>query len=213
VQLGSCCLPGELRIGGLHNLTVERMQGTDEADAAEADAVTAEADTATAEAQQTPDVASDEAQVPQTQADETTAQPEAKDTAETSAPTAAVDDVAQASLSTDDLTDAPPADETAADEAEAESDMPEVALDSTEESDGRPLGAADEVAEQSRKRSSAWKRPLPWPRPAPPMAPPPILPRMQRPSHRYVRHRASTKAPSRRRWRSCSTSRRPRSAH
>ena len=124
------------------------MQGTDEADAAEADAVTAEADTATAEAQQTPEVASDEAQVPQTQADETTAQADATDTADTTAPSDAVDDAVQASLSTDDVTDAPPADEMASDETEAESDMPEVALDSTEESDGRPLGAADDVAEQ-----------------------------------------------------------------
>jgi len=139
------------------------MQGTDEADAAQAD-------TATAEVEQTAETAS-EAQVPQTQADEATAQTEAVDTADTTAPADAADDTAQASLSTadvtdappadadaddtaqaslspDDVTDAPPADEAASDEAEAASDMPEVALDSTEESDGRPLGAADAIAEQ-----------------------------------------------------------------
>ena len=120
------------------------MQGTDEAGAAEADA-------ATAEAEQTSETASDEAQVPQTQADESTAQTDAADTADTTAPIAPVevangDDAAQASLRTDDVTDAPPADETAAGEPEAESEMPEVAVDSTEEADGRPLGAADEGA-------------------------------------------------------------------
>ena len=121
------------------------MQGTDEAGAAEADA-------ATAEAEQTSETASDEAQVPQTQAGEATAQTDAVDTADTTAPNATevanADDAAQASLSTAEVTDAPPADETPSDEAEAESDMPEVASDSTEEADGRPLGAADEVAEQ-----------------------------------------------------------------
>ena len=125
------------------------MQGTDEADAAEADAVTAEADTATAEAQQTPDVASDEAQVPQTQADEAAAQAEAAETADTTAPTEAAADAAQATLSTDNVTEAPPADVTALDDdAATESDMPEVAFDTAEEADGRPLGAADEIAEQ-----------------------------------------------------------------
>ncbi|HEY7023418.1 MAG TPA: 30S ribosomal protein S1 [Candidatus Limnocylindrales bacterium] len=133
-------------------MTVERMEGTEEADTQPTEAQASEA-------------ATPETEVPQAAADANGAQAEAVDTAASSTSDPATDTAevtaertseqdtadekgeagAESLLTADDMADAPAAD---VDDAAA-AVAPDAATDSDEEPDGRPLGAADQVAEQA----------------------------------------------------------------